>query len=69
MKLLATIITELFGLFVDDGSLALGILAIVGILALGMSLGLPAAAAGPLLFIACALLLAENVARTMRAGK
>ena len=69
MKLLTTILTELFGLFVDDGSLAVGILAIVGLLAFAISFGLPAVVAGPLLFAACALLLAENVARTLRSGK
>ena len=69
MNILTTIIGEIFGLFVDDGSLALGILALVGILAFGMALGLPAIAAGPVLFAGCAGLIIENVSRSMRAGK
>ena len=69
MKIISLIFKELFGLFVDDGSLAIGILALVAALAVLMQTGLPPIFAGPLLFIGCVALLVENVARTVRAKR
>ena len=69
MSLFLAILKELFGLFVDDGSLAIGILALVAVLAGATAIGLPAIATGPLLFIACAALMAENVRRFLGAPK
>ena len=67
MTLATTILKELFGLFVDDGSLAIGVLLLVAGLALALQLGLPAIVAGPLLFFALAALVVENVLRSARA--
>ena len=69
MNLASTIMKELFGLFVDDGSLALGVLLLVAGLALALHLGLPPIIAGPLLFAACAALVVENVRRSARAKR
>lgn len=69
MTLATTILKELFGLFVDDGSLAIGVLLLVAGLALALQLGLPAIVAGPLLFFACAALVVENVLRSARAKR
>ena len=68
MGWLATAWRELIGLFIDDGSLALAILAwlLVGALCIRL-LGVPPTAEGVLLAAGLALLLAENVGRTARA--
>lgn len=67
MSMLAAIAKELLGLFVDDGSLALAILAWVALFAGLMSVSaLPAAAAGILLFAGLAGILIENVLRRAR---
>lgn len=67
MKMLNTIGRELFGLFVDDGSLALAILALLGSVALlmheaPMDTGLAAVA----LVAGTILVLVENVVRASR---
>ena len=69
MKIIVGIFKEVIGLFVDDGSLALAILAVVAVLAALMKLGLPLLAAGPLLFLLCAGVVVENVLRTVRAKR
>ena len=69
MSLFLIIGKELFGLFVDDGSLAIGILVLVAVLAGAMALGLPPVVTGPLLFAGCAALIAENVRRSLKAPK
>jgi hypothetical protein len=67
MTRLIAILRELLGLFVDDGSLALAILAWVGIVALALpALGLPGNWRAVALFLGCALILAENLARSAR---
>jgi hypothetical protein len=67
MTMIARIAKELIGLFVDDGSLALAILAWVGIVAALLALPVvPTVAAGPLLFAGLAAILAENVLRRAR---
>jgi hypothetical protein len=67
MSMIARVARELLGLFVDDGSLALAILAWVGIMAGMLALPvIPGPVAGPLLFAGLAAILAENVARRAR---
>ena len=67
MKFLQSVLTELFGMFVDDGSLAIAILAWVAIIALVQRLAvLPPAVVGALLFLGLAGLLIENVLRRAR---
>jgi hypothetical protein len=60
MKLLAGIARELLGLFVDDGLLAVGILAIVAVAAIVASLA-PGIAAGIVLLAGLLFLLLANV--------
>ena len=67
MKFLQSVLTELFGMFVDDGSLAIAILAWVAIIALVQRLAvLPPGVVGALLFLGLAGLLIENVLRRAR---
>jgi hypothetical protein len=64
MNLIANIGKELFGLFVDDGSLALAILAWIGVIAATKSwLGLDGPLAGGALFVGLVAILLENVFR------
>jgi len=67
MNVIATALKEVYGLFVEDGSYAVGIL--VGLLL--SALVLPHVPAlghwrGPLVFVGMLALLAENVLRTAR---
>lgn len=67
MSLLTTIAKEVFGLFVDDGSLALAILAWVAICAaLFKAEALPPGLDGGLLFAGLVAILVENVLRRAR---
>ena len=67
MSMLATIAIELLGLFVDDGSLALAILAWVAIIAGLLSVSaLPASVTGIVLFAGLVAILIENVLRRAR---
>ena len=67
MTKLSVVLKELFGLFVDDGSLALAILAWVAIVAALMRLaGVSGAVGGGLLFLGLAAILIENVWRAAR---
>jgi hypothetical protein len=63
MKLLAGIARELLGLFVDDGLLAVGILAIVAVAAIVASVA-PGIAAGIVLLAGLLFLLLANVMAT-----
>jgi hypothetical protein len=67
MNMLGAVLRELLGLFVDDGSLALEILAIVVLAAISAALipNVPLATGGILLFGCLGVLLA-NVARAAR---
>jgi hypothetical protein len=67
MKALAAALREVAGLFVDDGSLALEILAVVVLAALAATV-LPAVplAAGGILLLGCVGVLFANVARATR---
>ena len=67
MKMLADMLRELAGLFVDDGALALAIVVIVvlaGIVA-AMMPGVPLVA-GAILLFGCLVVLVLNVARAAR---
>jgi hypothetical protein len=67
MNMLAAVIRELFGLFVDDGSLALGVLAVVLLAAVSTALvpDLPLAT-GAILLLGCLGALLVNLARAAR---
>jgi len=63
----AAALRELWGLFVEDASLTLGILVCLVIAAFAFpALGLRDAWRGPLLFVLLALVLLENVRRSAR---
>jgi len=67
MTLIAAVLTELFGLFVDDGSLAVAILAWVGVFGLARAgFGLDGQWSGVLLFAGLVAILFENVLRRAR---
>jgi hypothetical protein len=67
MRTLIAILREIAGLFVDDGSLALAILAVVGVAAfLAIILKASALAVGLVLLGGCAAVLIENIMRTVR---
>jgi hypothetical protein len=63
----ATALRELWGLFVEDASLTLGILVCLVIAAFAFpALGLRDAWRGPVLFVLLAIVLLENVRRSAR---
>jgi hypothetical protein len=67
MRWLRTILAEILGLFVDDGSFALAILVWLGVIWLGLPwLNLPAAWNGVILFTGLAAILAESALRGAR---
>jgi hypothetical protein len=67
MNMLKAVIRELFGLFVDDGSLALGVLAVVLLAAVSTALvpDLPLAT-GAILLLGCLGALLVNLAKAAR---
>ena len=67
MKAVVTAVTEVFGLFVEDGSLAIGILVWVGLAAFVFPL-IPGSSGwhAPVLFTGLVILLVENVWRSAR---
>jgi len=68
MSWLKTIIREIYGLFVDDGSFALAIVVWLGIAAFILPrVAIPASANGPILLAGLLLILFESALR--RAGK
>lgn len=67
MRWIKTVVSEIFGLFVDDGSFAIAIL--LWLVLAGLVLprtDIPAAAKGPILFIGLAAILVESAARRAR---
>ncbi len=67
MQWLRTVVTEVFGLFVDDGSFAVAILVWLGVAwVLLPRIDVPAAAKGPILFAGLAAILIESAARRAR---
>lgn len=70
MRALATILRELVGLFVDDGSLALAALVWIGLCGLVLPRLLPSRGwDGVILFLGLAALLAENAMRSTRRAR
>ena len=67
MSVLKAVVAELFGMFFDDGFLALATLAIVALTAgvAGLA-GLSPQAQGALLFLGCGAVLTESVLRAAR---
>jgi 2-keto-4-pentenoate hydratase len=65
MSVLADVLRELAGLFVDDGALALAIVAVVALAGAMAALGFSSAAGAILLFGSLGVLLAN----TVRAGR
>jgi hypothetical protein len=65
MSVLADVLRELAGLFVDDGALALAIVAVVALAGVTAALGFSSAAGAILLFGCLGVLLAN----TVRAGR
>jgi hypothetical protein len=63
LRTLKTVLDELVGLFVNDGSLALAILLWILIAAVLPRLGLPVGWSGPILFLGLLAILIENIAR------
>lgn len=69
MNIVRSICKEVFGLFVDDGSLALALLAWLAVVA-GLRSALPAPRLlAIVLFLGCAAILAENVLRQPHSGR
>jgi hypothetical protein len=66
MNGLGETLRELLGLFVDDGSLALGIVGVVAAAAILSILGGPPVAIGFMLLLGCAAVLVENILRARR---
>jgi hypothetical protein len=66
MNALATLMREVIGLFVEDGSLALAIVAVVAAAIVLAGLGAPPAVIGFLLLAGSAGVLVENVLRAAR---
>lgn len=67
MRALIAILREVAGLFIDDGSLAFAILAVVGVAAaLAIVFKASALVVGLVLLGGCAAVLIENVMRTAR---
>jgi hypothetical protein len=67
MKTLNALINEVFGMFVDDGSLAIAILVMVAVAAwVSMRFANASAVVGAILFIGVLATLVENIVRTTR---
>ena len=67
MSSLRAVFAEVFGLFVDDGALAVALVGWCAALGIGVWI-VPALVpiAGPVLLVGCALILVGNVVRTVR---
>jgi hypothetical protein len=65
--MLRAVLAEIVGLFVDDGSLASGVLVVVGAAALlALRLHAPSVLSGVVLLVGCLAVLAQSVARAKR---
>jgi hypothetical protein len=70
LTILRTALTELIGLFIDDGSLALfSVILIAAITAAVKVLGLPPFVGAVLLLIGCIVILADSVRRAVKARR
>jgi hypothetical protein len=67
MSFIRSLGTELWGLFVDDGNLAILSLVLIGVLTVAVKLlALPALPAGMALLIGCLIILGTSVYRATR---
>jgi hypothetical protein len=67
MRWIRTVASEVFGLFVDDGSFAVAILVWLGLCWLLLPrIGVPPSVMGPVLFVGLAAILVESAARRAR---
>ncbi len=67
MRALAGALREVWGLFVEDGSLTVGIVICVALAIYALPhVALPSYWRGPVLFVAVAIVLLENVSRSAR---
>jgi len=67
MNILRLILKETIGLFIDDGALALFVIALIALVAgLVKYTGIDGLLGASILFIGCLLILAESVARAAR---
>jgi hypothetical protein len=66
MSTLLAVSKELIGLFIDDGSLAIAIAALVLLSAMFAAVDAPSLVTGSLLLVGCLAVLLENVFRTIR---
>ena len=67
MRAIKVVVRELIGLFIDDGSLALAIVVLIGAIALLLKTALLAPlVGGVLIFVGLVLILAENLIRSAR---
>jgi uncharacterized membrane protein YgdD (TMEM256/DUF423 family) len=66
MSTFVLVVREVIGLFIDDGSLAIAIIAVVMLAAMSAAVDGPALVTGGVLFVGCLVALAENIARTTR---
>lgn len=67
MQWIRTVLREIFGLFIDDGSFAVAILVWLAIVWLVLPhIAVPAFWSGPFLFVGLALILVKSAARRAR---
>lgn len=67
MKFIASIFTEILGLFIDDGNLALQVLGLIAIMAMAVRFaGLAPLAGAGLMLIGCIVILALSLRRMLR---
>jgi hypothetical protein len=70
MKTLAVIVEEMIGLFVEDGSLAIGTVIVFVVAAIAaLALNAPSLVVGLLLLAGCVAVLSENVLRYGRKNR
>ncbi|HEY5087154.1 MAG TPA: hypothetical protein VII66_07365 [Gemmatimonadaceae bacterium] len=67
MNVIRTVVAELWGLFVEDGTFTLGIIVCVGVAIFVLPrVAIPSEWRGPALFLILTLVLFENVRRSAR---
>ncbi|WP_029005796.1 hypothetical protein [Azorhizobium doebereinerae] len=67
MKFLRGVISEVLGMFIDDGALALASVVLIALVAMAVkAAGTPPLAGGALLLVGCLAILLESVNRAAR---
>lgn len=66
MSALVSIARELIGLFIDDGSLAVAIIAVVILSVMSAGVDAPGPVTGGVLFFGCLIAVLENILRATR---